>query len=97
MYPDCVNCGLRFEREQGYFVGAIYINYGVTVIIMLAGHFWLDRLLQLSLARQLILWIVFAVTFPVFFFRYARSLWLSIDYIVSPEDSQGNPEGPPPS
>jgi hypothetical protein len=31
-------------------------------------------------------WITFGVCFPLFFFRYARSLWLSIDYIVDPEN-----------
>ncbi len=94
MYPACVNCELKFEREQGYFIGAIYINYGVTAIIMIAGYFWLDHLLQLSLARQLLLWSIFAVNFPLFFFRYARSLWLSIDYIFNPEESPGLPESP---
>ncbi len=27
MHERCVACGLRYEREQGFFVGAIYINY----------------------------------------------------------------------
>jgi uncharacterized protein (DUF983 family) len=33
MYERCAVCGLRFEREQGYFLGAMYINYGVTVVL----------------------------------------------------------------
>src|SRR6059036_1247037 len=33
MHERCAACGLRYEREQGYFVGAIYINYAVTVAI----------------------------------------------------------------
>src|SRR5260370_1901934 len=37
MTPECPLCGLRYERAQGYFVGAIYINYGVTVTIMVRG------------------------------------------------------------
>ena len=86
MYPDCVNCHLRFEREQGYFVGAIYINYAVTALIMIAGFFWLDYLIKPPLAWQLILWGVFGVAFPLFFFRYSRSLWLAVDYIFNPED-----------
>ena len=86
MYPDCVNCHLKFEREQGYFVGAIYINYAVTAIIMIAGFFWLEYLIKPSLAWQLILWSIFGVAFPLFFFRYSRSLWLAIDYLFSPED-----------
>jgi len=86
MYPECLSCNLRFEREQGYFVGAIYINYAATAIITIAGYVWLDYFVDLSLAKQLIVWITFGVCFPLFFFRYARSLWLSIDYIVDPEN-----------
>ena len=39
MHERCAVCGLRFEREQGYFLGAIYINYGVTVVLALLGSF----------------------------------------------------------
>ena len=91
MYPHCLSCDLTFEREQGYFVGAIYINYAATAIIVIAGFFWLDRFINLSLAQQLILWSSFGIGFPLFFFRYSRSLWLSLDYIFNPEDA---PRGP---
>src|SRR5436190_295853 len=30
MRPECALCGMRFERAQGYWVGAIYVNYAVT-------------------------------------------------------------------
>lgn len=90
MYPDCVNCGLRFEREQGYFIGAIYLNYAATASIMIAGYVGLDYFANLSLATQLLVWITFGVCFPLVFFRYARSLWLSIDYIFNPENGAGD-------
>ncbi len=41
MPEACSVCGLRFERAQGYFVGAIYVNYAVTVVLTtLAGGLW---------------------------------------------------------
>ncbi len=97
MYPDCLSCGLRFEREQGYFVGAIYINYAATAIIVIAGFFWLDRLIKLSLSQQLIFWSIFGIAFPLFFFRYSRSLWLSLDHIFNPEDAPGRPRNTGPA
>ena len=36
---NCPNCGLKFEREQGYFIGAMYINYAATVAIAVPGFF----------------------------------------------------------
>jgi len=85
MRAECDICHLRFEREQGYFVGAIYINYAVTVVLALAGFQLLDFFLELTLAQQLTLWIAFAALFPLFFYRYSKSLWLSMDCWINPE------------
>jgi uncharacterized protein (DUF983 family) len=93
MHPQCLNCALKFEREQGYFVGAIYLNYAATVLIALPGYFVLDVYAGLSLAQQLVLWVSFAVLFPLFFFRYSRSLWLSLDYFFNPTKSLYPVEG----
>lgn len=84
MYSQCQVCDLRFEREQGYFLGAIYINYAVTIGIMLTGFFILEYTTDVSLAQQIILWCLFGVLFPMLFYRYSKSLWLSIDCIFDP-------------
>jgi ABC-2 type transport system ATP-binding protein len=88
MRPECWCCKLRFEREQGYFLGAIYINYAVTVAVMLAGFFGLEHVARPSLAHQIILWCSFGALFPLIFFRYSKSLWLCIDYIFNPVDEE---------
>jgi len=85
MPPRCGFCGIRFEREQGYFVGAIYVNYGVTVLIAMAGYFVLWNTTTISTAGQLALWVPFVVLFPLWFFRYSRSLWLALEYLLNPE------------
>ena len=82
--PSCPLCGLRFEREQGYFVGAIYLNYAATVLIAIPGYFALDYWAGLSLVQQLVLWVPFCVVFPLWFFRYSKSIWLSLDYFFDP-------------
>ena len=86
MHPECPQCHLKFEREQGFFVGAIYLNYGATVAVAVPGFFILDYFTGISLTRQLLLWGAFAVVFPLFFFRYSRSLWLSLVYIFVPDE-----------
>ena len=35
MADACSSCGLDFQREQGYYIGAMYINYGMTTLILL--------------------------------------------------------------
>ena len=93
MYERCAVCHLRFEREQGYFLGAMYINYGVTVVLALIGSFALEWWTAVSLAQQLLLWAGFCALFPVLFFRYSRSLWLAFDHIFDPVEDQGLGDG----
>ncbi len=85
MHDRCPACALLFEREQGYFVGAIYVNYAATVGITIVGFFLLDHYTALSVTTQIALWSVFGIAFPLFFFRYSRSLWLSVEYLFNPE------------
>jgi uncharacterized protein (DUF983 family) len=81
----CPACDLRFERAQGYFVGAIYVNYAATVGVAVVGYFWLWSRTSISTAAQLTIWIPFCVLFPLWFFRYSRALWLAVEYGVNPE------------
>ncbi|HEY2988066.1 MAG TPA: DUF983 domain-containing protein [Candidatus Binatia bacterium] len=86
MHRECSFCRLTFEREQGFFVGAIYVNYAFTVLIAVAGFFLLDYYAEISLGRQLVLWGAFTILFPIFFFRHSRSLWLSMAYLLDPDN-----------
>ncbi|MBI4528765.1 MAG: DUF983 domain-containing protein [Deltaproteobacteria bacterium] len=86
MHRECPHCALKFEREQGYFVGAIYINYAATILIVMPGYFILDSFTGISFLQQMLLWIPFAVLFPLFFFRHSRSLWLTLDCLFNPPE-----------
>ena len=86
MESQCLLCGLRYERAQGYFVGAIYINYAVTTSIAVGGYFLLRAWADLSTAAQFAIWVPFLLVFPLWFFRWSRSLWLGLMYLVSPND-----------
>ena len=85
MAEACVLCGLRFERAQGYFVGAIYINYGVTAVLALGLFFLLWGLTTLSTAAELALVLPLVIVFPLWFFRYSRSLWLALEWLINRE------------
>lgn len=88
MRAECSECRLKFEREQGFFVGAIYVNYAFTVLIATAGFFLLDRYAGASLAWQLVVWGGFAILFPMVFFRHSRSLWLGVAFLFDPGDER---------
>jgi uncharacterized protein (DUF983 family) len=88
MHERCAACGLRYEREQGYFVGAIYVNYAFTIALVVAVVLGLDWTVGLTLPQQLVLGVALCVLVPLVFFRYSRSLWLSLDYLVTLADER---------
>jgi uncharacterized protein (DUF983 family) len=83
MPATCEACGLRYERAQGYWVGAIYVNYGATTTLAVLGFFLTYP--AVPMAAQLLAWGAFVVVFPLWFFRYSRSLWLAVEFLVNPE------------
>jgi hypothetical protein len=88
MHERCDACGVRYEREQGYFVGAIYVNYAFTVLVAAGSVLALDWAIGLTLAQQLVLGVALCALVPLLFFRYARSLWLCVDYLVTLADER---------
>jgi uncharacterized protein (DUF983 family) len=85
MARSCALCGLSFERAQGYWVGAIYINYAATALIAVGGALLLWTSAGISTAAQLWFWLPFVAVFPLWFFRYSRSLWLALELLVNPD------------
>jgi uncharacterized protein (DUF983 family) len=88
MHERCAACGLRYEREQGYFVGAIYINYAVTIAVAAGVVLLLDWIVGLTLAQELAIGVALGALVPLAFFRYSRSLWLSMGYLVTSADER---------
>ena len=85
MADACALCGLRFERAQGYFVGAIYINYAMTVALAIVGFLLLWGVAGLSTRGQLVVLLPLVAVFPLWFFRYSRSFWLAVEWAINPE------------
>lgn len=86
----CPACGLTFEREPGYFVGAIYLNYAATALLAILGYFVVHAWLAPPVTRELLLWGAFVVLFPLWFYRYSKCLWLSLDHLVDPVEPRGD-------
>jgi uncharacterized protein (DUF983 family) len=91
MYPQCDQCGFRYASGQGYFLGSIYFNYGVTAVIVLVAYLSLMLTDSASPEALLIGLTAFCVLFPLWFFRYARSLWLALDCYFDPERRRQRP------
>ncbi len=82
MARNCGSCGLDYRREAGFYLGSIYINYGITVIV--TGLLYAAvTLLGWSHRVALIVSLVGAALLPVLLFRYARALLLALDSSVN--------------
>lgn len=79
MYERCAVCGLKFEREPGYFLGAMYISYGLALgtITVLAVGLWAGTGWPIT---KVVLWAVglFLPLAPSLTLL-ARVLWLYLD------------------
>ena len=83
MNERCSNCGLEFEREPGYFTGAMYGSY--TLAIMTTLPFWVTMLaLNYSFVAIMAVTLSVLVIGMPLFFHYSRVLWLHWDYHFNP-------------
>jgi len=86
MHERCSACGLRFEREPGYFLGSIYLNYGAAIAVAIALHLVLSTSLGWSAGGELAVIVPVVVALGFFLFRVARALWLAFDLHFDPPE-----------
>jgi uncharacterized protein (DUF983 family) len=84
MNEPCPVCGLRFEREIGYWTGAMVVSYalGVPVLALLVAAIWLATRWDV-LAALLVGDVLFLAIAP-FVWRYSRVVWLHVDWLIDP-------------
>ncbi len=85
MHDFCPACGLKFEREEGYFLGAMYISYGIALgmIVAFAALLWYWTRWPIDKAGlwALVAFLPFAPTLTLF----SRVLWIYLDQSVDPD------------
>jgi uncharacterized protein (DUF983 family) len=87
---ECPDCRLRFEKDEGFFLGAMALNYGVTVVVFLvpvvlawyAG--WLSGRVAVGLAIGL------SLVMPMLLYRSSRSWQLMLYYFFLPQHLPAN-------
>lgn len=84
----CSECGVEFQREPGFFLGSIYFNYGLTALVTAVAYPLLLFNKVLSDRVLVPATLAFALLFPIWFFRYARSLWAGFDQFIDPREDE---------
>jgi hypothetical protein len=85
MHELCTKCGLKFEREQGYFLGAMYISYGLALLTIVAIALLLWAFTAWSM-QKITLWaiLLFLPLAPALTL-FSRVLWIYLDRTIDPE------------
>ena len=86
MPERCPECGMYYEREHGYFAGAMAISYGLAVTLIAVLFFGLLWLTRWSLEWVLLGSGVAFLPLAPFCLRYARALWIHLDRRIDPVD-----------
>ncbi|MEZ5180915.1 MAG: DUF983 domain-containing protein [Acidimicrobiales bacterium] len=88
MAERCPRCGLRFEREPGFFTGAYLINFAITegflFVLLMAFMVWKVQRPDAGIAAPLGIGLVLAVVLPVLFYPFARTIWSALDIAMHP-------------
>jgi uncharacterized protein (DUF983 family) len=85
----CPRCGVQFEREEGYFLGAYALNLIVAEFLGLGLAIVLlfkTDLRHLSLIWQEIIAVTLAIAFPVILFPFSRTVWIAMDLVFHPPE-----------
>lgn len=83
MYDSCAACGWVFEREEGYWTGAMAINLVVTELLIVIGIFP-PLLARAPLPLTIGIGVALALLTPLLFFWHSRALWMAVDFMLHP-------------
>jgi len=81
MKADCPRCGLHFEREPGYWAGALAINIGVAgaVFIVVFGVALAVTVPDVPVGPLLAILVPLMIVVPVLGYPFSKTLWVAVD------------------
>jgi hypothetical protein len=85
MHERCPACDLKFEREEGYFLGAMYIGYGLALITIVGLGLILWLATAWSLQKITVWAILLFLPLAPMLTLFSRVLWIYLDWAFDPE------------
>jgi predicted RNA-binding Zn-ribbon protein involved in translation (DUF1610 family) len=80
----CPDCGLQFERDEGFFIGSMSLNYGVTLVCFVTPVIVLAYKDVIGTTTATVLAGIGSIGIPILFYRSSRSWWLMQYYALFP-------------
>jgi uncharacterized protein (DUF983 family) len=89
MNPRCPICNEDFRKEPGYYFGATYVSYGLTVGFGIVLFVLLCVLFDVSAIAYLWTFSVLLVVLLPVFYRFARLIWINF-FVKFKQDGAAN-------
>jgi len=84
----CPRCGMRFEREEGFWLGGYVINFATGeagLLVLLAVLIGMEANgSQPEVAVFVVIGVVMAIAGPILTFPFSRTVWSAIDLAMRP-------------
>jgi len=81
LVDDCPRCGLHFEREAGYFAGALAVNiicvgglFAIVFITLLAA-----TIPEIPVVSILVVVVPIVIVGPIVWYPFSKTLWMAVD------------------
>jgi len=86
----CPKCGLRFEREEGFFTGVYLVNYSFVAVAIVIELFvfviYANANEDAALLPAMAIGAGTALLLPLLTYPFAKTIWIAIDLITRPLD-----------
>ena len=81
MVEDCPRCGLHFEREQGYWAGALAINIGLAgaVFIVAFAVALVLTVPDVPVVPLLAILVPLMIVAPTLGYPFSKTIWVAVD------------------
>jgi uncharacterized protein (DUF983 family) len=81
MVPDCPRCGLHFEREQGYWTGALAFNMimtgGIFAVVFVA--MLIVMIPDVQPLPLLLVCVPIVALGPIILYPFSKTMWVAVD------------------
>ncbi|MEO0789500.1 MAG: DUF983 domain-containing protein [Bacteroidota bacterium] len=85
MHKRCPKCNANLEPEPGFYYGAMFVSYILIIFPILGITMFLHWILDWSIEASFGLVIAISAIIFVWWFRFARAVWLNLMVGYKPE------------
>lgn len=90
MHETCSHCELRYEFEPGFFYGAMYVSYALTVALGVATYIIMQLFFEASVIQVIGVLVAALIVGSPLVLRLSRIIWMNLFIKYEPEKRGAN-------